>query len=70
MRKNSIERRYLDVHQAAIYLGATEKAIRYRVEARTLPFSRIGSRIVFDRQELDKLIAKNAVQPLSLKRRR
>jgi excisionase family DNA binding protein len=69
MQKKTIEQRYLDVHAAAAYLGTTEKAIRYKLEARRLPFSRIGKRIVFDRLELDKFLAKNSVPPLDLTRR-
>jgi len=64
MQRSTLEQRYLDVHAASIYLGMSEKAIRYKIESRTLPFTRAGHSIRFDRLELDKFLAGNAVKPL------
>ena len=68
MEKVALEQRYLDVHAASVYLGMSEKAVRYKIESRTLPFTRAGHSIRFDRLELDKFLANNAVKPLGARR--
>lgn len=45
--------RWLTVTQAADYLGLTSTAIRRRVERGTIPFGRLGSRVLIDREALD-----------------
>jgi len=69
MRKNEVQQRFMDIHDASRYLGMTEKSLRYKVEARRLPFAKIGKSIRFDRLELDRFIARNTVQPIALRRR-
>lgn len=70
MREKEVPPRYLSVRQAAAYTGSSEKSIRYRVETRQLPFCRIGGSIRFDKDELDRFIARNAVEPLGAADRR
>jgi excisionase family DNA binding protein len=44
-----------DVKQiAAEYFGGSQLAVRKRVERKTIPFRRIGGRIVFSRRELSE----------------
>jgi len=43
----------LDVRTGAAFLGATQKAVYGQVERRTIPFRRLGGRIVFLRSELE-----------------
>lgn len=52
--------RYFSVKQAAEYLGRTEKAIRHLVEDRKIPHIRIGRRIQFDRDALDRWMQRHA----------
>jgi excisionase family DNA binding protein len=46
----------LTVRQAAHLLGLTEKAVRARVDRRTIPFRLWGGRIVFVRSELAEFV--------------
>lgn len=46
----------LDVASAAALLGCTPKGIRARIARRTLPFKRLGGRIVFFRHELETFV--------------
>jgi helix-turn-helix protein len=50
-------RMLLDVRRAAVFLGESEHALRARVARRTVPFRRLGRRIVFIRAELERFIA-------------
>lgn len=47
----------LDVAKAARLLGMTERALRGRVARRLVPYRRYGSRIIFLKHELERLIA-------------
>jgi hypothetical protein len=47
-------RRFVTLPDAAAFLGMTTKAIRKRVERRTIPFRRAGKRLIFDLAELEK----------------
>jgi len=49
-------RRWLSVEQAADYLCSTPAAIRSRIERKTLPVKRLGSRVLIDRVELDRIL--------------
>ncbi len=69
MSKQTVERRFLDMHAAAEYLGLAYKGLAYRVQIRQIPFTRLGGSIRFDRRELDKFMAENAVEPVDLQRR-
>lgn len=48
----------LDVRRAAAILGETENALRARVARRTVPYRKLGGRIVFIRAELERFIEK------------
>jgi excisionase family DNA binding protein len=47
------EQRLLDVSAAARYLGRSKQAIYHLVHENKLPTKRIGSRVFFDRHQLD-----------------
>ena len=47
----------LDVFAAARMLGWSEKMLRARVIRRTVPFRRLGSRLVFRRRDLEAFTA-------------
>jgi excisionase family DNA binding protein len=55
---NSLERRYVTLAEAAVYLGRTQKALRRLVERRAVPFHRAGRRLVFDLHELDQWVGR------------
>lgn len=46
----------LDVAAVAVLLGCSEKTVRARVSRHLLPFRRLGSRIVFRRDELQQFL--------------
>ena len=48
-----VQRRYLDVAGAAVYLGMTEGAVYAAVARLQIPFRRLGRKLVFDIVELD-----------------
>jgi hypothetical protein len=50
--RRAINGEILDVASAAELLGCTAKSLRARVSRRTVPFRRLGSRVVFRRSEL------------------
>jgi excisionase family DNA binding protein len=52
-------RRWLSVAQAADYLASSEAAIRARIERGTLPVRRLGSRVLIDRDELDRILERS-----------
>jgi len=56
--------RCLGVREAAIYLGATIWAVRSLAWERRLPFIRLGHRLLFDRQDLDRYIERSKVSAL------
>ena len=56
--------RCLGVREAAIYLGATIWAVRSLAWERKLPFIRLGQRLLFDRQDLDRYVARSKVPAL------
>jgi len=47
----------LDVTSAAKLLGLTPKALRRRIDRRTIPFKKLGRRIMFVQEELWEFIA-------------
>ena len=47
----------LDVSAAARMLGWSEKMLRARVVRRTIPFRRLGARLVFRRRDLEAFMA-------------
>ena len=49
--------RYLMFPAAAEYLGMSEKALRSRVQRRTIPFIKNGKIVRFDIKELDRFFA-------------
>ena len=46
----------LDVATAAALLGTTPKGIRARIARRTIPFKRLGGRLVLLRHELENFV--------------
>ncbi|MCD6327979.1 helix-turn-helix domain-containing protein [bacterium] len=67
MQNSNITQRFMDVHDAAIYLGMSESALRYKLDVRRLPFCRIGKSVRLDRIELDKFMSQNSVSPIDLR---
>lgn len=59
----SLEPRLLDCKSAALYLGMTESALRKNIYLRRFnkALVRIGGRIYFDKQKLDKAIEELAI---------
>ena len=54
---SSPDHRYVPLPEAAVFLGMTQKALRKRVERKTIPFRRAGKRLIFDLAELQEWVA-------------
>jgi excisionase family DNA binding protein len=50
------ESRLLSVKEAAVYIGRTEKSLRYLIAGGAIPAVREGARIHLDRADLDNWI--------------
>jgi excisionase family DNA binding protein len=57
-------KRFLDVKEAAEYLGLAESTLYTMVSERRIPFTKMGRRTKFDRGKLDPWIHSNSVEPL------
>ena len=55
-RQPTTDRQALSVVEAANLSGMTEKAIRQRIARRTLPFRKLGGRIIFFKNELEEFL--------------
>jgi len=53
--------RYMNAIEVARYLGCTETAVRQRVKRRDIPFIKDGSRIRFDKNDIDRYLARRKV---------
>jgi excisionase family DNA binding protein len=51
------KREYFDVAKLADYIHSTPAAVRQAVYRRRLPFLKLGRRVLFDREEIDKHLA-------------
>lgn len=51
-----VQPRLLNVEEAAGYLSTTTWAIRKLAWAKTVPHIKLGTRLLFDRQDLDRFI--------------
>ncbi len=58
MTSQPIVPRYLDVAACAVYLGCTQDAVRHRVKRGQIPHRKLHGRVIFDREELDRYIAR------------
>ncbi|MGA2379965.1 MAG: helix-turn-helix domain-containing protein [Spirochaetia bacterium] len=55
----------LSVDEAAHFLGVSAAKVRKDLRERTVPHIRIGRRVLFSSQRLQKFIADHAVEPVS-----
>ena len=55
-RQSTADMRVLGVVEAANLLGTTPKAVRQRVARRTLPFRKLGGRIIFLKEQLEEFV--------------
>ena len=59
LEQRTVQPRLLNVVQAAVYLGRSEKAIRHLVVTSSLPSVRSDGRVMLDRLDLDRWIDAN-----------
>ena len=52
----AVQPRLLNVEESAAYLSTTTWAIRKLAWAKTVPHIKLGTRLLFDRQDLDRFI--------------
>lgn len=51
---NTVTTRYLDVAQLATYIGRTPKAIYHLVAEGKIPVMRLGRKVQFDKEKIDR----------------
>ena len=57
------ERRYLDVEALAEYICSTPASVRQLVHRKQLPYLKRGTRLLFDRQAIDRHLASQQFEP-------
>ena len=62
-QESTIERRLLNMEDAATYLGISKHTIYTMVSQRRIPVTKIGKLNKFDRLKLDAFIEKNTTKP-------
>lgn len=58
-----VNRRLLNVRQAADYLGLSPKTVYCWIETGRIPYVALGRRRMLDMRELEKFIRRNTVTP-------
>ena len=66
--KATLTRRLINIQDVAEYTGLSVHTLYAMVSQRRIPFVKMGRRTMFDREELDRWIAKNSVMPIAGKR--
>jgi excisionase family DNA binding protein len=56
------QRRYLDVAELAEYIRSTPASVRQLVHRKQLPYLKRGTRLLFDREVIDKHMAAQSVE--------
>jgi hypothetical protein len=59
--------RYMGVNECAAYIGRSPKAVRHLVEQRAIPHSRFDRRLIFDREKIDRWIARRSMRVLAIR---
>lgn len=54
-----MEQRYLSVEEIAVYLGRTVRAIEGLVRRGQIPVIRLGRRVQFDKEDVDRWVARH-----------
>ncbi|MEP6889811.1 MAG: helix-turn-helix domain-containing protein [Nitrospirota bacterium] len=60
-------KRFLNVKEAADYLGLAESTLYTMANQRRIPFTKMGRRLKFDRKELERWIHSHSVVPIQQK---
>ncbi len=60
--RNREEVRLLNVKEAALFLGTTDKTLYTKIWRREIPFIKIGRSVRFDIRDLEVLIERSRVQ--------
>ena len=62
-----MERRLVDIKQAATYIGLSTYTVYTMVSQRRIPFVKVGRLVKFDLDLLDKWIKQNTMMPMPSK---
>ena len=57
--------RYLDVAELAEYVHSTVGSVRVKVSKREIPYIKLGTRVLFDREQIDRWLAEQRVESIS-----
>jgi excisionase family DNA binding protein len=52
--------RFLTIETCASYLGRTEHAVRYLVKTASIPYAKVGGRVQFDKDKIDRWFARQS----------
>ena len=52
----SMSKKWLTVKECAVYLGLTARAVYNHIHRGTLPYQKLGARVLFDPSEIDETI--------------
>jgi excisionase family DNA binding protein len=64
--KRREEVRLLDIKQAALFLGTTEKSLYAKIWRREIPFVKLGRSVRFDVRDLEQMIEDAKIKPQEL----
>lgn len=56
--------RFLSINEAAQLLGLSTSTLYKKTSARSIPFFKIGGRVLFEEEMLEQWIRNHAVQPI------
>lgn len=56
MKKRTFDGALLDVRTAALFLGTSEKSLRWMIEKGTVPVKNLRGRVVFKRCDLERFV--------------
>lgn len=61
-----MEKRLLNIKEAAEYLGVSPKTLYNWISEKKVPYVKVGYSVKFDLKRIDELIQKNTIEPHSI----
>ena len=58
--------KYLSISQAAQLMGLSTSTVYKKTSARSIPFFKLGGKVLFDAEILDRWIRTHAVEPIGV----
>jgi len=67
-KSNKMEKRLLNIKETAEYLGLKVNTLYCWVSQKRIPYVKMGKKLMFDIECLDKFIEENAVEPINFEK--